>query len=211
MGGVIISRRRPKFYAQPDPKRPGRPRGFATPSGRVEIWSTILEELGHDPIPDYLEPPESPISTPSVYREYPLILSTGGRFRPQYHSENRHFGYGMRELHPYPIVEIHPTTARAHGISDGDWVWIETRRGKILQKARLTMGIHPNVVHAQHGWWYPELPGEEPWLFGAFISNANVLTWGDPEVLDELAGGWVNRAMLCKIYKAESPPPLLVK
>ncbi|RLI24308.1 MAG: dehydrogenase, partial [Candidatus Hecatellales archaeon] len=187
--------------------RPGYRRyektGFPTPTGKVELYSTIFEKLGYDPLPYYEEPPESPMSTPELAKEYPLILITGARFRPMYHSEHRQFGFGAREAHPWPIVEIHVETARRLGISDGDWVWIETRRGRIRQRARLTTAIHPRVVSIQHGWWYPEKPGEEPYLHGAFESNANMLTLEEPETLDPLTGGWANRALLCRIYKAK--------
>ncbi|MEM2455204.1 MAG: molybdopterin-dependent oxidoreductase [Candidatus Bathyarchaeia archaeon] len=191
-----------KVYAQIDPKT-GKPRGFATVSGRAEIWSTILEELGYDPLPQYEEPYESPLRTPELAKEYPLILTTGGRFRPMFHSENRHWGIGFREQYPWPICDIHHETARELGISNGDWVWIETRRGRILQRARVGPHQHPRVVNVESSWWYPELPSEEPWLHGAFISNANVLTEDDPDTCDEKLGSWYLRAYLCKVYKAK--------
>jgi len=179
--------------------------GFATPTGKVELYSTIFEKLGYDPLPRYVEPPESPISTPDVAKEYPYILITGARFRPMYHSEHRQLNLGSRELHPDPIVEVHPHTARAHGIRDGDWCWIETRRGRIKQRARLTWGIHPRVISVEHGWWFPERPGEDPVLYGVFESCANVLTLSEPDTLDPLVGGWCNRGLLCRIYRAEEP------
>jgi anaerobic selenocysteine-containing dehydrogenase len=206
--GVIVSdtpgylREEDRIYARIDPKT-GKPRGFATPSRRAEIWSSILEDLGYDPLPEYEEPSESPVSTPLLAKEYPLILTTGGRFRPMFHSEYRQWGYGLREQHPWPICDIHYETARKLGITDGDWVWIETRRGRILQKARIGPHIHPQVVNVQASWWYPELPAEEPWLAGALISNANILTEDDPATLDEKTGAWRNRALLCKVYKAK--------
>jgi anaerobic selenocysteine-containing dehydrogenase len=190
-----------RTYAQVDP-RTGKPRGFATISGRAEIWSTILEELGYDPLPEYEEPYESPVRTPMLLKKYPLILTTGGRFRPMFHTENRHWGIGFREQYPWPICDIHTETARELGISNGDWVWIETRRGRILQRARVGPHIHPKVVNVEASWWYPELPGNEPWLHGAFISNANVLTEDDPETCDEKLGSWYCRAYLCRVYKA---------
>ncbi|MFC1943802.1 molybdopterin-dependent oxidoreductase, partial [Chloroflexota bacterium] len=64
--------------------------GFATPTGKVELYSTILEKLGYDPLPKWEEPPETPISDPELAKEYPLQLITGGRIRDYYHSEGRH-------------------------------------------------------------------------------------------------------------------------
>ena len=39
--------------------------------------------------------------------------------------------------------------------------------------------IDPRVVHVEHGWWFPELPGEDPSLHGVFESNANVIQTSD--------------------------------
>jgi anaerobic selenocysteine-containing dehydrogenase len=199
---VITQPFEPRMYAQTN-LRTGRLIGFATPTGRVELYSTVFELLGYDPLPHYEEPPEGPISTPQLIKGYPLILNTGGRFRPMFHSEHRQWGTGMRELHPNPIVEIHPHTALRYGIADGDWVWIETRRGRIKQRVRLTTSIHPRVVNAEASWWFPEQPGEEPWLHGVWESNANVLTPDELETLDPLTGGWCHRALLCRIYKVK--------
>jgi anaerobic selenocysteine-containing dehydrogenase len=183
-------------------KREYEETGFPTPSGKAELYSSALEKLGYDPLPFYEEPPESPVRTPEVAREYPLILTTGGRFMPMYHSEFRQQGIGSRERHPDPLLDIHPETARELGIGDGDWAFVETRRGRIKQKARYNPGILPDVVNAEASWWFPEQPAYEPNLSGVWQSNTSVLTLDEPEACDELSGGWCNRALLCKVYKA---------
>jgi thiosulfate reductase/polysulfide reductase chain A len=200
----LVSNVHAPTYEDINPKT-GKPYGFATPSGKIELYSNVLKELGYDPLPYYEEPPESPVRTPDVAKDYPLILTTGGRFMPQFHSEHRHIGYGMREQHPDPLMDIHPETAKKLGIHDGDWAWIETRRGVIKQKARYSPGILPQVVNCEASWWFPEQPGQEPWLFGLFQSNPNVLTISDPDACDPLSGGWPLRALLCKVYKVEVP------
>ncbi len=176
--------------------------GFGTPTGKIELYSTIMEKLGYDPLPCYHEPPESPISNPELAKEYPLVLTTGGRFQPMYHSENRQID-SLRKQHPDPIAQVNPQTATELGIEDGDWIWIETPRGRIRHKCRHFSGIDRRVVHVQHGWWFPELPGEEPWLHGMWESNVNVLTTDDPDQCNEASGGWPLRALLCKVYKAK--------
>jgi thiosulfate reductase / polysulfide reductase chain A len=185
--------------------RTGKPTGFATSSGKCELYSNVLEKLGYDPLPYYEEPPESYIKTPEVAKEYPLILTTGGRFLPQYQSEHRQLGMGLREQHPDPLVEIHPDTAQKYGIANGDWAYIETLRGVIKMKADITDRIHPMVINCEHNWWFPEQPSREPWLGGVWQSNANVLTMDDPDTCDPLTGGWPSRALLCKIYKVRTP------
>jgi anaerobic selenocysteine-containing dehydrogenase len=106
-------------------------------------------------------------------------------------------------MHTDPIVQIHPNTAKQLGIQEGDWVWIESPRGRIQQKYRPFLGMDARVVHVQHGWWFPEEEGAEPSLHGVWKSNCNVLTNDDPDICNEVSGGWPLRAFLCKVYKAE--------
>jgi anaerobic selenocysteine-containing dehydrogenase len=173
--------------------------GFNTPTGKIEIHSTLLEQFGYDPLPKYEEPILSPYSTPELAKKYPLILTTGGRLPVFFHSEHRQVGGGMREIIPDPIVEIHPETAKKFGISNGDWVWIENHHGKCRMKAKLTPTIRPDVVHAQHSWWFPEKAMEEPTLGGAWESNINLLL---PSGLQGKTGfGYPFKVNLCKIYR----------
>jgi thiosulfate reductase / polysulfide reductase chain A len=54
-------------------------KGFDTPTEKVELYSTAFEKNGYDPLPFYLEPPESPFSTPDLFKQYPFILYTGNK------------------------------------------------------------------------------------------------------------------------------------
>jgi thiosulfate reductase/polysulfide reductase chain A len=201
----------------------GRPKGFATPTGLIEIFSVYMENLGplmekyhgypdkhFDPLPMYHEPNISPYSTPMLARQYPLILMTCVRHLPFYHTQ--FYGVeGARRRHPDPLVEIHPHTAEPLEIANGDWVWIETRMGRIQQRAKLTFGIHPRVICTEHDWWYPERPGTNeiskvsglPSLYGFADGNSNILTEDDPELCDPQMGCWPHVALLCKIYKVK--------
>ena len=145
--------------------------GFATPSGKFEIYSTLAEQMGLSPLPVYREPKLSPLSSPDVAEKYPLILSTGARTKVFFISEGRQIP-SLRKANPDPLVEMHPDTARSLGIKDGDWVWIETPEDRIQMRARLFDGIAPNVVSAQHAWWFPE---EGPPDYGWKRSNVNLL------------------------------------
>lgn len=169
--------------------------GFRTPSGKIEAYSRKLEELGYEPLPVYREPPESPVSSPEIADEYPLVLTTGGRLPVYFHSELRQIE-SLRKTHPDPLVEIHPETGKERGIKDGDWVFIESRRGKIKQRANVTEEIHPKVVNCEHGWWFPE---KEPPEYGVWESNANLLTNDDPPY-DPAMGSYQLRALLCEVY-----------
>ncbi|MFC1953789.1 molybdopterin-dependent oxidoreductase, partial [Chloroflexota bacterium] len=171
-------------------------RGFSTPTGKVELYSTVFEGWGYDPLPQYREIPESPVSKPEMTEQYPYILITGARMPVFFHSEYRMIPW-LREIHPDPIIEIHPQAAEKHGIKDGDWVYIESPRGKVKQRARITPGINPGVVAAQHGWWFPEMkdPGH-----GWDVSNINILTDNDPAGYDPAMGATNLRVLMCNIY-----------
>jgi anaerobic selenocysteine-containing dehydrogenase len=176
--------------------------GFGTSTGKVELYSMLLERLLYDPLPSYEEPRETPVGSPDLANQYPLMLITGMRHDPFFHSEHRQIE-SLRRLHPDPLVQVHPDTAQELGIGDGEWVWIETPRGRVRQKCQYFDGIHPKVVSAQHGWWFPELPGEEPWLHGVWESNINVVTDDDPDACNQVIGGWPLRTALCRLYKVK--------
>lgn len=170
--------------------------GFATPTGKIELYSTVMEKLGYAPLPFYEELPESPFSAPELAKDYPLVLTTGGRIPVFFNSEGRQI-HKLRRLHPDPVTEIHPKTAAAYGISDGDWMWIETLRGRIQQKAKFVDGMDPRVISSQHGWWFPE--NKEP-DHGVWKSNVNVLTNIQPPY-DPAMGTYHLRALLCRVSK----------
>ena len=170
--------------------------GFSTPTRKFELYCTTLEKMGCDPLPQYREPPESPVSTPQLYQDYPYILITGARQPGFFHTENRQVPW-LRELHPDPIVEIHPDTALKEGIKEGDWVIIESRRGKVRQRAKLFAGMDPRIVSAQHGWWFPE---KKESGYGWDESNINILTDNAYETMDPAMGATSIRTLLCRIY-----------
>ena len=121
--------------------------GFPTPSGRAELYSQTLLDMGIEPFPEYEEPPESPISTPEVFKEYPVILLTGMRQIEYWHSQQRHCPT-LKRRNPEPTAELHKDTAALYGIADGDPIFIETRRGRIETKAMVTESILPGITRA---------------------------------------------------------------
>lgn len=119
-----------------------------------------------------------------------------------FHSYGRQIPW-LRELIPNPLVEIHPDTAAVHGISNGDWVWIETpgsRGDRVKLQASVDYGVHPKVVAADSHWWFPERK-DDPHR-GCFESNINVITYKDPPY-DNVLGCGLIRGPLCKITKVE--------
>jgi anaerobic selenocysteine-containing dehydrogenase len=180
--------------------RPDGKPGFITPSGLVEIHSTLREEWGLEPLPNYEEPPFTPISRPDLAEEYPLILSTGRRSPVYFHSEHRNIPW-LRTIHPDPLIEIHPKTAEKHGIEQGEWVTVENWMGSCRLKAKVTPIIPEWMVMAEHGWWFPEKKGAEPILHGAWESNINKLIPMGYQGEDGL--GAPIKHMLCRIKPEE--------
>ena len=174
--------------------------GFNTISGRVELFCNMYNNVGMDPLPYHKEPPESPYSTPELFEQYPLVLTTGRRSWEFFHSEHRQLK-SMREFHPDPIFEINPADAEQAGIKEGDWAVLENSHGSCKLRAHLTDTMLKGVVSAEHGWWFPEKDPEEPSLFGLWESNINCLTvQGD---FGPSGYGSSYKTQLCKVYKAD--------
>ena len=180
-------------------RRDGKP-GFNTSTGRIELWSYAFQRFGDDPLPYYIEPQYSPVETPELLDEYPFVLTTGARTYAFFHSENRQIPY-CRELNPDPLLEINPVAAKAHHISDGQWVRVRNQFGSCLLKAKVTPIVKENVVHAQHGWWFPEQDGNAPHLYGTFQSNINNLV---PNFhFGKLGFGAPFKCLLCAVEPVE--------
>jgi anaerobic selenocysteine-containing dehydrogenase len=182
----------PKFYKYRD-------KGFSTPTGKVELYSTIMEKWGYDPLPKYTEIPESPVSRPDLAEKYPYILNSGFRNPVFFHSAGRNQPW-LREIRPDPLVEIHPGTAEKHSICEGDWVRVSSPRGSAVLRAKLNDGINPKVIVTEHGWYYPEIKSPD---HGWELSNINLLTDNSHESMDPAMGATNLRVLLCNISRCE--------
>lgn len=191
-------RRRPGIVSSTSRYRSYLEKGFRTPSGKVELYSSLCERWGYEPLPVYHEPEETPLSAPELLAEYPLVLTSA--HEPEYvHSQDRYL-QELRKIKPEPLVIIHPDTAAALGIAEGDMVFIENRRGRIRQKATLDADIDPRVVSAGYGWWFPERGESE--LFGWDEANLNILTDDGPPYSPEM-GSPKMRGFLVKVYRVD--------
>ena len=175
--------------------------GFGTPTGKVELYSTIMEDLGYDPLPKYVEPPQSFVSSTELAKDFPMIVISH-RNRNLYQSQGRQIGT-VRRKSPAPIAQLNPQKAAEIGVEDGDWVWVETPLGKARFKCQYFSGIDPRVVSTEFAWWFPEKPAEEPSLHGAWESNINAILNEGPDFRDSMTGAWVLRAVQCRVYKDE--------
>ncbi|HPC73972.1 MAG TPA: molybdopterin-dependent oxidoreductase [Syntrophales bacterium] len=154
------------YLKGPDSVRTYETKGFQTPTGKVELRLSTAEKFRLKPLPEFTGFPEP--DDP----DYPLLV-TSAKSRYYLLSSYR-WVRKLREKRPHPLVEIHPDTASRYGIADGDEVIIETRYGAITQRACVTDIIHPRVVSAALGWWFPESSPETQYDWRK--SNFNMMT-----------------------------------
>lgn len=133
-------------------------------------------------------------------QDYPLYFVT---YKTMTHAEGRganvpflqdSFGVILQE-HWNVWAEINPLTAAKMGISDGDYVYIESKVGKIRTKARLYEGARPDTVnmpfelgHKSYG----------RWARGRGV-NPNAILYSENDRLGGLAAFSATRV---KVYKA---------
>lgn len=159
--------------------------GFPTPSGKYELYSTYMEKKGFEPLPTYVEPVETPVTLPSLALKYPL---TAIDFRkPMYYHSRWRECAELRKLCPEPELEMHPKDAEKYGIADGDMVIVESLRGKIEVKAKITEDIKEGVVGTECGWSDP--------------ANYNMLTGDSIFHRDPVMGAGLMRGFLCRVMK----------
>jgi len=190
----------PTFEKHTQLDKDGKQRGFATPSKRVELYCRKFAAAGYPAMPEYIEPALSPVSRPEIAADFPLIL-TNAKNTTFVHSQHRSLA-SLRKTLPHPSAEVHPETALRYGIENKQWMTVETPRGAIKVKARVTKNIVPGAVCVQHGWWQAckelELPGYD--AFESTGANAGMLIGTDQA--DPISGSLPHRSYLCRVRPA---------
>lgn len=187
----------------------GNPQGFATTTGKLELANEYLQELGFAPLPVPAAPDRGPASNPgpgpaldAQSGEHPLTLITGARKQP-YWASSYFNNEGFRARYPHPQADMSAATLARHGLADGDWVTVRTAKGSARFVATEAQLID-DVVSVDYGWWFPEEEAAAPHLFGAFRSNANMLTSADIEDCEPLIGSWTYNGIPCCIEREGS-------
>ena len=163
------------MYGEPPEFQKYKKTGFGTPSGKVELKSSILEELGFDLLPYYRE-------VPAVSEEYPYHVFTGVREDAFFQTGQRQVKV-LRDRSPTPKLCMHPADAARQEIEDNQWVKLQTKTGEVTAKILIQASMKEGHIRVPHGWWYPEMRGTAA-LAGSFISSDAVLCPDDPEFLD---------------------------
>lgn len=165
--------------------------GFRTPSGKVEICSESAAEFGYSPLPYWKEVS----GLPPLTEEYPLLM-TNAKEDVYMLTGYKHVA-SFRNMKPEPIVAMHPDTAYHMGLAEGEMVYIETNKGRIVQRLALDEDLDPRTVVTSFGWWFPE---KRSTMFDWSKSNINVLTRSEPPY-DPGIGTVDLRGIPCKVYK----------
>lgn len=173
--------------------------GFATPSGKVELKSSILEDLGFDPLPYFREDPPHD-------KDYPLKMFTGVREDGFFQTGHRHIPE-MRARHPEPEIFLNEKTAKAAGVTEGEWVTVENQLGQIKAKLAIKDAMPDDLVRVPHGWWKPEMQQGTGHLSGALDYGDSQLCRDDADYLDREQGIPHIKGIPCRVVPlvAEAP------
>ena len=165
--------------------------GFATPSGKVELRSSVLEGLGFDPLPYYRE-------DPAPDPRYPLSLFMGVREDEFFQTGHRHIPE-LRKRCPEPTIFLHADDARAHALDDGVWIEVETEAGSVRGKVAIRDDMPRGLIRVPHGWWKPETAQGKENLSGAWHFADAQITRDDEDFLDREQGIPHLKGIPCRI------------
>ena len=131
----------------------------------------------------------SPVSTPEVAADYPLVLGAGSRLPMFVHSRAFRLSW-TRSLRRDAMVDLNPADGARYGIAQGDLVELSTPTGAAIQvKANLSELVPSGVAQMYHD--YPE-------------ADVNSLLPGD--YLDPISGFPGYKASLCAVKKIAPTP-----
>lgn len=156
--------------------------GFNTPSGKMGLSSSKFKNAGYFPMPEDID------GTPNVEKEneeYPLKVIN---FRPgNFVHTKLHNIKEATKLHPEPLVFMNRETMDKHGIAEGDFITLESRRGKGRFKAIMKASLKTNYIMAEFGWGGPN------------DNKADINRLTDDDFFDPISGGTPNRLFRARI------------
>ena len=121
--------------------------GFHTPTGKFELWSTVIEKHpGLDPLPTWKDSIDG-----ADPEQYPFRLVAGARLPHALHSR-LHTVPWLRSLRPEAMADLNDGDCRSLGIKKGDRVVLSTHVGAITVAANPTSAVKPGTVHMYHGY-----------------------------------------------------------
>ncbi len=144
---------------------------FVTPSGKVELASSVLASLGFDPLPSYREP----LDPGAENGDYPYVAFAGYRERHSYNT-NLHQIPELRAKAPEPEFYINPADAENEGLEDSRWYDVVSAYGRVRLRCKADVAQPTGTLRVPHGWWKPETAqGAGTGLSGACLYNDGML------------------------------------
>lgn len=199
---------RPYGYAKHEQlNEEGIPQGFATTTGKIELASEFLPQVGGTRLP--VPGKRRQLCSPEFIKEKTaegwtsIDLITGARKQP-YNASMYFQNQAFRQKSPEPVVEMSEATAARLGLEAGDGVVLATDQGEARFKVAIVV-MRDDVINADYGWWHPEWSCEEPALGGMWESNINCLTSCSLDQGEPMIGTWSYNALDCMIKKDDRP------
>ncbi len=116
-----------------------------------------------DPLPFY----QAPLEMQATDGErYPLAAVTQ-RPMAMYHSWDSQNAW-LRQIHSHNYLFVNPIAARAQGIADGDWIWVESTWGQVRCMCRFSEAVEPGTVWT----WNAIGKAAGAWQLGAAADEA---------------------------------------
>lgn len=199
LNGVTLERLEQERFVELDmaPKADYLKR-LTTPSGKIELYSRQLQDLGLPALPTYLPLEEGfdGENRPERQGRYPLMFISP----PNHNFLNSTFAnVGKHQaMEKEPLLQIHPVDAERRGIEDGEVVEAYNDRGVYRLKAVVTDLMLPGTVVSQGLWWAgPDSPGAA----GNSKRLANALT---SSRIADMGGGATFFSTTVEIRRAEA-------
>lgn len=160
---------------------------FKTPSGKVEFFSARLAAAGFSGIPFQHGLGDNPISFADRSAEYPLVGISGSRDIRFTNSQFRIIP-ALLKNGAGCVVDIHPDNAGLQNIAEGDLLRIETPKGAIEIKARISSTVRPGTVRIAWGW-------------GDYDPRCNLNALTEDDKRNGVTGTSTSRSFMCRLHK----------
>lgn len=161
---------------------------FPTPSGKMELSSSVFAEAGLDPLPQWTMPAAYQSDRPGGL----IVISAASHHFVTTSMANQP---SLLRKEGDPFLEIHPDDAAERGIEHGMTIRVENERGNCLLRAVVTPDIARGVTICPKGHWARLSPGGKTinWLIGDGVTDIGMqavfhstLIWARPAQPHEL-------------------------
>ncbi|MEN9518147.1 MAG: hypothetical protein RLZZ381_735, partial [Cyanobacteriota bacterium] len=135
-------------------------------------------------------------SRQTVHQQYPLMGMTGRPSVVHFHSVTQ-WTYTGKQMNGIRLIQIHPKTAKASGINNGDKIQVESPRGTITGTALLWEHIREDTIFIPN--WFGSKQQVALELGTPLYEPTNLLT--DDRYYDNLSGQQAYKCFACRVLK----------